>query len=86
MELLKRLDHPHIVRFYEWFESNKNFYIVTELATGGELFARICECGRFTERDAVNVVRETLEAIAYLHDKQIVHRGFSLIVLVNIRS
>lgn len=75
MELLKRLNHPHIVKFYEWFESSKNFYIVTELATGGELFERICDYGRFTERDAVNVVKETLDAVAYLHDMEIVHRG-----------
>jgi calcium/calmodulin-dependent protein kinase I len=77
MELLKRLNHPHIVHFFEWFESSKNFYIVTELATGGELFERICECGKFTERDAVFVVKDTLEAVAYLHNMQIVHRGFS---------
>jgi calcium/calmodulin-dependent protein kinase I len=85
MNLLQRLNHPHIVRFYEWFESSKNFYIVTELATGGELFERICELGRFTEQDAVAVVKDTLEAIAYLHDMEIVHRGSASLCLTDCR-
>ncbi|KTW30751.1 hypothetical protein T552_00463 [Pneumocystis carinii B80] len=74
MEILKRLDHPHIVTFKEWFESNSKFYIVTELATGGELFDRICEYGKFSEKDAVVIIKEILDALSYIHDNQIVHR------------
>ncbi|EMR11366.1 hypothetical protein PNEG_00393 [Pneumocystis murina B123] len=74
MEILKRLDHPHIVTFKEWFESNSKFYIVTELATGGELFDRICEYGKFSEKDAVVIITEILDALSYIHDNQIVHR------------
>lgn len=51
------------------------FYIVTQLATGGELFDRICEQGKFTERDAVRTIKQVLEAVDYLHKKEIVHRG-----------
>lgn len=51
------------------------FYIVTQLATGGELFDRICEQGKFTEKDAVRTIKQVLEAVDYLHKKEIVHRG-----------
>lgn len=51
------------------------YYIVTQLATGGELFDRICEYGKFTEKDAARTIREVLEAVDYLHYNNVVHRG-----------
>lgn len=51
------------------------FYIVTQLATGGELFDRICDYGKFTEKDASQTIRQVLDAVNYLHERNIVHRG-----------
>ena len=51
------------------------YYIVTQLATGGELFDRICEYGKFTEKDASQTIRQVLEAVDYLHYNNVVHRG-----------
>lgn len=74
LELLQSLNHPHIVRFHDWFESRDKYYIVTQLATGGELFDRICDQGKFTEKDATQTIRQVLEAVDYLHERNIVHR------------
>ncbi|KAK8155513.1 calcium/calmodulin-dependent protein kinase-like protein [Phyllosticta citribraziliensis] len=74
LEMLQRLKHPHIVSFHDWFESKDKYYIVTQLATGGELFDRICEKGRFTEKDAAETIRQVLDAVNYLHQNNVVHR------------
>ncbi|KAH8201881.1 hypothetical protein TruAng_003968 [Truncatella angustata] len=74
LDMLQRLKHPHIVRFVDWFESRDKYYIVTELATGGELFDRICEQGKFTEKDASQTIRQVLTAVDYLHRNNVVHR------------
>ncbi|KAJ3506384.1 hypothetical protein NM208_g16084 [Fusarium decemcellulare] len=74
LEMLQKLKHPHIVKFVDWFESRDKFYIVTQLATGGELFDRICEQGKFTEKDAAETIKQVLLAVDFLHKNQIVHR------------
>jgi calcium/calmodulin-dependent protein kinase I len=43
------------------------------------LFDRICEKGRFTEKDASQTIRQVLEAVDYLHSKNVVHRGTCLV-------
>jgi len=68
------MKHSHIVQFVDWFESRDKYYIVTQLATGGELFDRICEQGKFTEKDASQTILQVLDAVDYLHSKNVVHR------------
>ena len=41
--IMRKLDHPHIIRLTDYFEDGPMCYIVTELVTGGELFDRIVE-------------------------------------------
>ncbi|CAB76233.1 calcium/calmodulin-dependent protein kinase Cmk1 [Schizosaccharomyces pombe] len=74
--ILKRVsyEHPNILHLVDFFETVNNLYLITELATGGELFDRICAKGSFYEADAAALMRTTTSAVKYLHDNGIVHR------------
>ncbi|CAB4428734.1 unnamed protein product [Rhizophagus irregularis] len=72
--VLKKVDHPNIVKQKDLYESKEGVFIITELASGGELFNQLLLKGSYTERDAANLVKQILEGVAYLHDHEIVHR------------
>jgi len=71
---LKTLDHPHILKLYEVYESKNEFFLVMELVEGKELFDKIVERGQYSEKDASNITRQIISAIDYLHSKGIAHR------------
>ena len=75
-EILRSLDHPYVVKLYDVYVSPGNaIYLVMELVRGGDLFDRIVERRRYTERQARRVMRRILAAVHYLHEERgIVHR------------
>ena len=73
-EILKKLVHPNIMQIFEFYEDKKNFYIITELCEGGELFDKIVEKGSFTESEAAWIMKQLLSTVNYIHSNKIVHR------------
>ena len=74
INILKSLDHPNILKVYEFYSSDKYVYIINELCTGGELFDKIVDVKYFSESAACNIMRQLLSAIAYCHEKGVIHR------------
>ena len=67
MNILKNLDHPHIVKLFEFYQDSKNYYLITEYLAGGELFTRIKNLNHFSEKKAADVMKQILSAIVYCH-------------------
>lgn len=74
VEILKKLVHPNIMQIFEFYEDKKNFYIITEMCEGGELFDMIVDKGSFSEDEAAWVMKQLMSAINYIHSSNIVHR------------
>ena len=75
IELLKKLDHPNIVKIFEFFIEPDGYYLITEYCGGGELFDAIKKNGCFTEPVAANITYEIFNAINYCHQtNNIIHR------------
>jgi serine/threonine protein kinase len=81
ISILKKLDHPHIVRAIETFEHRNQIFIVMELCSGGDLYSR----DPYTEEDAARVLSSILSALGYMHSKNVVHRDlkYENILFVN---
>merc|ERR1719221_2166076 len=71
---MKSMDHPHVIKLFETFDDRRRLYFAMELCTGGELFDRIVEAGRFTEVQAAIVMQQILQATFYMHSNGIAHR------------
>ena len=68
--ILQRLDHPHIVKAIETFDYRDRLFLVLELCSGGDLYSR----DPYDELQACRIVKSVLDAVAYMHSKEITHR------------
>lgn len=76
--ILRKLDHPHIIKIYEFYEDEFNLYVVMELCKGGELLDTIIKNGSMNEADASMFMKQILSAVFYMHSQSIVHRDLKL--------
>jgi len=74
LDILRQVDHPNIIKYYETYNDGEYLHIVTELCNGGELFERIAHKGKFTESEAAKIMEKILTAISFLHNLGICHR------------
>jgi len=74
IEMLKSLDHPSILKIFEFYQDEINYYLITEFCSGGELYDRIISMKNFSETKAAQLMKQILSAVTYCHHRKIVHR------------
>jgi serine/threonine protein kinase len=74
-QMLRALRHPNIIRLFAAYETPRKLYLVTELATGGELMKRLGNDSTvYSEFQVQQHIVTILLAIDFMHSKHCVHR------------
>jgi calcium-dependent protein kinase len=81
LNTLKDLDHPNIVKIFEWFQEDSSYFLVMQAARGGDLRVMLRKVihdhdkAGLDEPLTANITSQALKALAYVHEtKHIVHR------------
>jgi calcium-dependent protein kinase len=73
VRILQNLDHPNIIKLFEYYIDEENVYAVMEYCAGGDMFKKI-KIGGFPEHQAAKIFKQLLSVVNYLHGNKIVHR------------
>ena len=76
--ILKNLDHPNIMKLFEFFEDDKNYYMVSEFCDQGDLLGKMQKLNHMNEIVVKFLMEQILNAIAYLHTKGVFHGDIKL--------
>ena len=73
-DILKRLNHPHIIKLIQCFSYHSQSYIILEYLQHGDLGQYLKNVGKLNEKTASNIIWQLSNAIKYLHHQGIYHR------------
>jgi calcium-dependent protein kinase len=72
LEILRELNHPNVIKFFEIHETQNSLYLVMEVLEGGEIFD--LADGKLSPEDAYEITKSLLNGLEYLDSKGIIHR------------
>ena len=73
VDLLIKMDHPNIVKIFEFYNGEKEYYLIMEYCEGGELFDKIVK-SNLTEIQCAYIMYQIISAVNYCHKMKIIHR------------
>lgn len=78
VEIYLSLDHPHIARLEQVYETDEEIHLVMEYMAGGELYDSLKQLKAYTEEASAHTAYQMLLAVSYLHSRNICHRDLKL--------
>ncbi|KAF9105488.1 hypothetical protein BGX27_009593 [Mortierella sp. AM989] len=72
--IMKLINHPHVIRLYDVYETDKELFLVMEYVSGGELFEYLVNKGRLDEAEALKFFQQVIVGLAFCHKRKICHR------------
>ena len=74
INILRKMDHPNIVKITDFYTTNTEYILVTEYCPEGELFYEIKNFAPFNEALTGWYMKQILSAVCYCHKLKIIHR------------
>ena len=83
ISIMKELNHPNIVRFYDILASYSHYYVVMEYCNGGGLSNCLQKYKAlyqrpFTQEIVQYLMRQIIEGLKFIHSHKIIHRDIKL--------
>jgi len=76
--VMRQVDHPHIVRLFQWYEDKKMIYLSLEALKGGTLKEAVLEFSKDRKGVKEDWIREVMKqmmgALAYCHSLRLIHK------------
>ncbi len=76
IEVMKKLNHPHLLKLIDFLESGSNYYVVLPFCKGGDMEKRINKQGKLPEGEAVFYLKQIMSGFLYMYQHKIMHRDF----------
>ena len=88
IEILRKLQHPNIMKLYEFYSDNEYYYLVNEYCSEGDLNDKMIKIENFDENVVKILMFQIFQAVYYLHNKNVIHGDLKLenIMIDNINT
>ena len=73
IKILSLLDHPNIMKIYEFYEDNDKFYIISEFCDQGDIAEKMDKEGTLSEFIVKYFMNQVFRAVSYLHSQKIIN-------------
>ena len=78
INIMKTLEHPHIIKLFEFYIFKENYYLINEFCTEGDLSDKLYKLKVFPEFVVKILMIQIFNAVKYLNEKNIIHGDLKL--------